>query len=1265
MKLYKKNVYYYILDLLMAEIGNSIATTSDELVFDHTSSSLPNVKIEEKKIVITNYKQFETIVDNRIEQIINYTLELSTANGSEAELESEYEKIKNLKDGYNLMKEYYIDINQIYNQLSNDPSEQLLLIEAMVVNEQDEYQSELIAKAVQLTKAGEDFELIIDSQPQLISKDPAVASIVREQIKGLNLDDDFYSNLSQALNENDNNLEIDLSAPRIVLRRTVGTEQHPTILDYQQLISQTGDGQLLDPVDVFDQVAIFESELDALNSEQSDFYNVLPMNREQMLISHFIKTEDLAIEGPAGTGKTHSIINVIADQLAADKTILVASEKVQTIEHIYKMLPAVLQDFAILNFHDSNFSFKQLELVLRNLVATVDGINSSQLEASLEQLETRRSQLIIDIQAAQDQWITARSQSLAPIDIDGIKKSYSELSQEINFEHIILDDCLTADISVSKQDIDNVRKLAQVKPLDHEVINFEQLPSVSSLQAFTHIFEAFDNLTFDRLIKLELPPIDSQFITTNCNQLLDYWCKSEAEYNNDCQDIERLSELAIEQVENHGLLTDYKVELPAGSTIRDLEQFFDDYYDQYKLLTYTKLRHHKLLNVTINGQSYRNFDNGIEILDKYLSQQQAKQQADLIAKRFEQYLGTSFTINQLKQICQQFKILNQDEQVTNQLNLFTRCLDNDLNIFETYAQISELITVAKQLANIVELIANTENAIALQNAANQFVSKLNARQDFKPEYKKMTDLLVEQNQIHYANVTLEKLKQALDEASPSLYQKIIDKQCDSSIIDDWRDNYIYSQLAKHNPNLDITLDLDRQLLAVNAELVASKLWLRFSEKISKQQRLGIQVIIALINKIEQGEEDQASELKARLNEQVKQLVDIFPIWLSTREHLPLTLGSNVQTKFDLVVYDESSESSIIGLNVLERGVRKLILGDYRQVSPATIENHHLIDELRTKHSSKLTEIIDYDTSILSYAQANYKTLALTSQYRTNSDVIEFSNKLFYNQNLNVIKPQAVIDGNSIEHYYCSDASCDQQMTNQIEAEQIVDYLQKITSDDKYRNMSIGVISVHGSDQAQLIKSQFYQRVNMMAITNEVKFGAISDFRNSEFDIVVLSLVVCDPLQLANDIIEAQRINLAMTRAKVKQVLFYSLDHKQIGDIDHIYYKLIAYFESKVKTDGKLNLNKSQLYEQFCSLLDATGYHYRVDNQGHDLKAIVKTASGDAIVVVVNAESNDHKFMTDSYQGYKQYLEVGYKLIVLTELDVQTKANEGLQQIINI
>lgn len=1273
MKLYKKNVYCYILDLLMTGSGELIPGVDDKLIFDQESLSLPNVKIEEKKIVISDYKEYEAIVDQRIQQVVNHTLELTNADADDNELEQEYLKIKNLKQGYNAMKEYYIQLGNIFKQLNEDDADQLLLIEAMIVNKQTNQSSEFIAKAVNLSMNGTNFEINVEAQPQLVL-DPKSnikfdISLVRK-LRGEN-SEVFYSKLSHEISKKGIEVDIDLSSPRIVLRKVTPNEMQATIIDYKNIISQLDDNQVLDETDFIDQVAIFESEIEALNSVPTNFYNVLPMSCEQMQISHFIKTENLAIEGPAGTGKTHSVINVIADRLAADKTILVASENVQTIECIYQMLPPQLQDFVITNYHDSNFSFNHLEMVLRNLIANVDTINITQLETRIEELQIQRRELITNIRSAQDQWIANRVHASTPVIIEGLEKSYKEWIQTIDFAHVMLDDCLIPELSISKQEIENIRKLALIKPLKHEVINFEQLPTSASLQPFTHVFDKFEKLSFNGLVNLELPHIGNEFITTNCNQLLDHWYKSESEYKKDCQDIKRLTQLAKQQVENIGLLTDYKVKLPSGSSIRDLEKFLDDYYDQYKLLTYTRIRHHKVLNLTINGQSYRDFDDGIEILDKYLSQQQAKHQFKQISDRFEQYLGSKFTIKQLETICQQFAMLKQvDSKLTNSgIELFETCLTEELNIFETYAQITNVLPIAKRVDQLVELIVNTEKASELHQAADKFISRLSSGQSFSFEYKKLSELLVEQNQIHCANVTLDNLKQIVDQSSPSLYEKITNQQCDGSIVDHWADNFIYTKLLEVKTELNVSVELDNRLLEVNTAIIVNKLWLTIAQKISKQERLTVQVIIALINKLELASDQEYIDLTMRLNEQLNQLTNLFPIWFSTRLHLPLIIDFNSREKFDLVIYDEGSDSSIEGLNILERGNRKLILGDYRQVSPNYQPDHEVA--VKIKKNYQLSEIIDYDTSILSYAQANYKTLSLSKQYRANPDVIEFSNNQFYKQNLNIVKPRSIgCDGNSVESYYCKDASCDNEMINVVEADQLVSYLKRAIALPENNSKSIGVISLHGQAQAELIKTMLYKEVNMMSINNQIKFGEVSEFRNSEFDIIVLSLVVDDSKLLISSTAEQQRINLAMSRAKGKQVLFYSLDPNQMNDYDNIYYKLITYFTSKTnKSESATNAQVSSLsmFGMFEEMLRSTGYKYQFDinSVNQDIKLIIQKEDSEVIVIVRNHQITDHKQITDSYQEYKQYLDMDYKLLILDELDLHTDTKMCIEQIINI
>ena len=84
-------------------------------------------------------------------------------------------------------------------------------------------------------------------------------------------------------------------------------------------------------------------------AEPGELVHVLDANNEQlMVLFHVMNGDNMAVDGPSGTGKTQTIVNLVSDALAKDKRVLVVSNKTRALHEVKSRLRSVgLSQFAI------------------------------------------------------------------------------------------------------------------------------------------------------------------------------------------------------------------------------------------------------------------------------------------------------------------------------------------------------------------------------------------------------------------------------------------------------------------------------------------------------------------------------------------------------------------------------------------------------------------------------------------------------------------------------------------------------------------------------------------------------------------------------------------------------------------------------------------------------------------------------------------------------------------------------------------------------
>ena len=105
------------------------------------------------------------------------------------------------------------------------------------------------------------------------------------------------------------------------------------------------------------EVGTFEPyELDDIDS--NNLYQVLDADSSQMEVIELIKqSKNLVVEGPPGTGKSQTIVNLIAELMARNKSVLFVSEKMAALEVVKKRLDAIGLGIGCLELHSNKTRF--------------------------------------------------------------------------------------------------------------------------------------------------------------------------------------------------------------------------------------------------------------------------------------------------------------------------------------------------------------------------------------------------------------------------------------------------------------------------------------------------------------------------------------------------------------------------------------------------------------------------------------------------------------------------------------------------------------------------------------------------------------------------------------------------------------------------------------------------------------------------------------------------------------------------------------------
>ena len=266
-----------------------------------------------------------------------------------------------------------------------------------------------------------------------------------------------------------------------------------------------------------------------------------------------------------------------------------------------------------------------------------------------------------------------------------------------------------------------------------------------------------------------------------------------------------------------------------------------------------------------------------------------------------------------------------------------------------------------------------------------------------------------------------------------------------------------------------------------------------------------------------------------------------PIWIMTvgdalKKFDP---GSN---KFDYMIIDEASQSSLNVLVLTYLADKVIVVGDKEQVTPSPVGRN--VDTINNILESKLSGVCkNYnlfrpDVSVYEIMSGASPTVALTEHFRCNPEIINYCNMLCYDGR---IKPLKVVKSDdlapSVINYNVHGERSINRITNNVESLYIVALIQACIEQKEYKGKSIGIIPMLGSDQSEEIYRILTSKIDPYErMARNIVCGEAPAFQGDERDIIFMSLVDDDnTVRLmkgdSKGGLYKQRYNVAVSRAK--------------------------------------------------------------------------------------------------------------------------------------
>ena len=506
--------------------------------------------------------------------------------------------------------------------------------------------------------------------------------------------------------------------------------------------------------------------------------------------------------------------------------------------------------------------------------------------------------------------------------------------------------------------------------------------------------------------------------------------------------------------------------------------------------------------------------------------------------------------------------------------------------------------------NVQDLQQSSRN----QKNVAQFLTNLDTSDDLKKItsfYEDLPDLIRKQEKSIELSLLESKIKEEIPKTVACIKTKT--KQGEPVAVDvsknfkwkrliSWLD-YLHQgdSVSKISKDLHVLKNQEKDIVR---DLIEIESWIHLKKRVTKAQKEALSAFALSMRQLGLGTGKYASTHMRNARAALDVGKGAVPVWIMPMNMIHQLFPNPKAGMFDVIIFDEASQVDTRGLNIAYLGKKLLVVGDDEQVSPTSFTVQSTVTDLIARHMSDIPNSVHFSTTSSLFDIAKIKMtdiVTLTEHFRCIEELIGFSNNLSYNGRLKVLRDQLPKDRLDpvLEAIFVEDGFEETNaQVNKSEAEKIVQKLQEMLADEKYketieggitRPITFGVISLLGKEQTKLITKMISEKIPSKEIENrEIICGDPYVFQGDERDIILLSMVKGCNQENPNASIMPytvskkeykQRINVAMSRARNKMVLFHSIPKEKLQNPDDLRKMIIDWFYNHKTEERKSGLQR--------------------------------------------------------------------------------------------
>jgi very-short-patch-repair endonuclease len=430
-------------------------------------------------------------------------------------------------------------------------------------------------------------------------------------------------------------------------------------------------------------------------------------------------------------------------------------------------------------------------------------------------------------------------------------------------------------------------------------------------------------------------------------------------------------------------------------------------------------------------------------------------------------------------------------------------------------------------------------------------------------------------------------------------------------------------------------NLNSRIKDVTNQLVDRRAWAGQVRRTTLAHRQALMGWLQTINRIGKGFGKRVAALRTAAQQEMEKCRDAVPVWVMPLSRVVENFDFSAP-RFDVVIIDEASQCDVMALLALAIARNVVVVGDDKQVSPVAVgQKLDIVGNLIRLHLDGVPNAVLYDgrMSVYDLAKASFPGLiCLQEHFRCVPDIIQFSNHLCYAPSTPLKPMREPSSSPLMPHvvpYRVEGGARGSGKTNLEEARVVASLVIAACEHSAYANMTFGVISLLGDDQAIEIERLLLIHLSPDEYARRrIICGNSAQFQGDERGVIFLSMVQSPgdgPQSMLDRPESRQRYNVAASRARDQMWVVYSLNHEvdlKPGDLRR---RLIEHAMDPAALGRALDeaesKTESEFERQVCAHLVARGYrvrpqwpvgHYRIDLvvEGVDRRRVAIECDGD-------------------------------------------------------